>query len=77
MEVDRRGPIVLDLGVGRTEEGTVVVGTKDRLGSAGLGSVAAPAAVGTVVHLALEALAAVVVPAAVAEQDEIPTKHLC
>lgn len=75
--VDRHGPIVLGPGVDRTEEGTVAVETKGRLGSAGLGSVAAPAVVGTVVHLALEALAAAEVPAAVAEQDEIPTKHLC
>ena len=80
VEADHHGPIVLGLGVDRTEEGTVVVGTKGRLGSAGLGSVAAPAVAGTVVHLALEApvaLVAVEVPAAVAEPDEIPTKHLC
>lgn len=80
VEVDRHGPIVLGLGEGRTEEGTVVVvvvGTQDRLGSAGPGSVADLAAVGTVVHLVLVALVAVVVPAAVAGQDEIPTKHLC
>lgn len=70
--VDRHDPIVLGLEVGRTEEGIVVVGTKGRLGSAGLGSVEVPAAAGTVVHLALEVLAAVVVPAAVAGQDEIP-----
>lgn len=80
--VDRHGPIALGgLGVDKTEEGTAVVGTKGRLDSAGLGSVAAPAVVGTVVRLVLEALAAVVVPAAAAaaaaEQDEIPTKHLC
>jgi hypothetical protein len=39
--------------------------------------VVAPAVVGTVVHLALEAPLAVEEPAAVAERDEIPTKHVC
>lgn len=72
-----RDPIALGLGVDRTEEGTVVVGTTARLGSAGPGSVAALAVVGTVVHLALEVLLAVEAPAAVAERDESPTKHLC
>ena len=76
VEVDRHDPIVLGLGEGRTEGGTVVVvGPQGQLGSGGLGSVVALAAVGTVVRLALEVLAAVVVLAAVAERDEIPTKH--
>ena len=72
-----RDPIALGLGVDRIEEGTVVVGTQARLGSAGLGSVAALAVVGTVVRLALEVLAAVEAPAVVAERDESPTKHAC